>query len=362
MTSKKIIFFYFLLSCVVTLFSCSSSETKEQKKIDESIKKEFQKEAIKVGLIKAEKKAFEKELLSNGKLSASRKADIPFKLNEVITSIRIKNGAHVAKGAVLATLDREIINNKLEQSKIALKKAKIEFQDILLGFGYHIKDTATVPEEILNNIKIKSNYENAQNNLKDVQRQFTETTVRAPFSGTIANLQAKSHNLPATFDRVLCTIINASQMEVVFPVLESELNAVRTGKKVEVITFVDSGTPFTGEITEINPIVDKNGLVEVKATIANKNNQLFDGMNVKVKIKNRIASSIVVPKTAILLRQDKKVVFKYEKGEAIWKYVETGVENSTEIIIKSGVKEGDQVIVSGNENLAHKSKVQVVKD
>ncbi len=345
-----------------SLLSCSGKETKEKKKIDDSIKKEFQKEAIKVGLTKAEKKAFEKELLSNGKLNASKKADIPFKLNEVITSIRVKNGDRVAKGAVLATLDKEITLNKLEQSRIALKKAKIEFQDILLGFGFQLKDTATVPKEILNNIKIKSNYENAQSNLKDVQRQLTETTVRAPFAGTIANLEAKPHNLPATFNRVLCTIINASQMEVVFPILESELNATRLGKKVEVITFADSTTPFLGKITEINPIVDKNGLVEVKATIANKNNKLFDGMNVKVKIKNRITSSIVVPKTAVLLRQDKKVVFKFRKGEAIWKYVETGAENSTEIIIKSGIKEGDRIIVSGNENLAHKSKVQVLKD
>ena len=63
----------------------------------------------------------------------------------------------------------------------------------------------------------------------------------------------------------------------------------------------------------------------------------------------------------MVLRTGKQVVFTVVDGKAVWNYVQTGLENATEYTITSEtLKEGDQIIVSGNINLAHESPVKLI--
>ena len=89
--------------------------------------------------------------------------------------------------------------------------------------------------------------------------------------------------------------------------------------------------------------------------------RLFDGMNVRVSVKRSVAGQLVVPKTAVVLRTGKQVVFTLKDGRAVWNYVTTGLENMTEYTVTGeGMEEGAQVIVTGNVNLAHESPVKVI--
>ena len=117
-----------------------------------------------------------------------------------------------------------------------------------------------------------------------------------------------------------------------------------------------------GKVTEVNPKIDANGMVKIKATTANPDKLLVDGMNVNIILKRPIEHKLIVPKSAVLPRQGKKVVFVHENGKAIWKYVTTGVENSEEISIEAGLKEGEEVIYDNNLGLSHESEVIVIND
>ena len=63
-----------------------------------------------------------------------------------------------------------------------------------------------------------------------------------------------------------------------------------------------------GRISEITPLVDKDGMVQVKAAVNDKG-QLFEGMNVRVSIHRSLGKQLVVPKSAVVLRSGKQVVF-----------------------------------------------------
>ncbi len=54
-------------------------------------------------------------------------------------------------------------------------------------------------------------------------------------------------------------------MEVEFPVIESEYSFINQGMPVGIIPFINDSTTITGRITQINPLVDENGMVKVKA-------------------------------------------------------------------------------------------------
>lgn len=90
---------------------------------------------------------------------------------------------------------------------------------------------------------------------------------------------------------------------------------------------------------------------------------MVEGMNVRVSIFRSLGNQWVVPKTAVVLRTGKEVVFTLVDGKAVWNYVQTGLENASEYIITSEtLKEGDLIITDGNINLAHESSVVVIEN
>ena len=213
--------------------------------------------------------------------------------------------------------------------------------------------------------KVKSGYDQTKSQYALAKRENEHATLVAPFDGMIANLFAKPFNLANTSE-TFCTLIDTKGMEVEFTVLESELSLIQKGDKV-VITPYAGGGAFEGSVSEINPLVDSNGMVKVKASV-NGQGKLFSGMNVRVSVRRSLGEQLVIPKTAVVLRSGRQVVFTLESGQAKWNYVDTGLENATECIVsdrsQSGVTDGllagDTVIVTGNLNLAHEAPVNVI--
>ena len=151
-------------------------------------------------------------------------------------------------------------------------------------------------------------------------------------------------------------------MEADFTVLESELPLIKAGDRVEITPYSDAASRYTGRITEINPLVDEKGMVRVRAAV-NGQGKLFSGMNVRVSVHRSLGKQLVIPKSALVLRTGKQVVFTLQGGKAIWNYVQTGLENSDSYTVTGEeLQEGDTVIVTGNVNLAHEAPVKVVNN
>lgn len=310
------------------------------------------------------KRNFDHELVSNGKVNARSKADLRFETSEVIAHIYAKNGDRVRKGQKLAELDKFRLGQKLAQSEDALLKAELELKDVLIGQGYTPEDLDKVPVETMKIAKVKSGYEQSKSQYELAKREMEHATLTAPFDGVVANLFSKPYN-PANTSEIFCTILDTQKMEAEFTVLENELAFIRKGDEVTVIPYA-GGSSFKGHVSEINPLVDANGMVKVKADV-NGEGKLFSGMNVRVSVRRNLGEQLVIPKTAVVLRSGKQVVFTLEEGKAVWNYVHTGLENATEYIVsdksqkgvENGLQEGDTVIVTGNLNLAHEAEVNV---
>jgi hypothetical protein len=84
---------------------------------------------------------------------------------------------------------------------------------------------------------------------------------------------------------------------------------------------------------------------------------MIDGMNARVRVSKNLGKRLVVPKSAVVLRSGREVVFTLEEGKAMWNYVTTGIENLDSREILEGLTAGQTVITDGNENLAHQTPV-----
>jgi len=350
--------YYHLLALLLLSGLMACGGEKKNADVEGSVETALPEQSNEVTVFTLEETDFHHELISNGKLTAGKVAEMRFESAETIAKIYVKNGDRVMRGQKLAELSPFRLSNKTAQTKDALDKARLELQDFLIGQGYMLEDSAKVPEATMRLVRIKSGYDQSLVQYELALYEEQKAVLTAPFDGIIANLSAKEYNTASTSE-VFCSVIDPSSLEASFTVLESELPLIKKGDKVEVSPYAARDTRTEGRISEVNPVVDQNGMVQIKASVTDKGN-LFEGMNVRVSIQRSVGKQLVVPKSALVLRSSKQVIFTLVDGKAYWNYVQTGLENAGYYTVVEGIKAGDIVITSGNINLAHEAPVTII--
>ncbi|MCI1640528.1 MAG: efflux RND transporter periplasmic adaptor subunit [Bacteroidales bacterium] len=358
--------YYIFFTAAVLLLSvagCGQKKGPAEKAPDGKLG--FQPERNEVNVIVLKRETFRQQLIANGKLSAMAKSSLEFGSSGVISGIFVKNGDVVHAGALIAKADDTDKRLALESAKTAMDKARLDLYDKLVGLGYQAKDTNAVPDNILKVAKIRSGYTEAETSLLKAENELAKTELRAPFGGRVADISAKRYD--KTPSGTFCTLIDDKMFDVDFNILESEYQFIEKGLPVKVMPFISTGKPLTGYVTVINPKIDKNGQIAVRASVRN-DGTLLEGMNVKVIVEKSVAKRLVVPKSAVVIRDNMDVLFRYHKGKAEWVYVLLPMSNSESFAVEANtdrgavLEAGDSVIVSGNLNLADNSDVILKKD
>lgn len=342
------------VTSLLLLIGCSNVEPSDDKKEINSVP--LLSETPEVSVIQLESKPFYQELVSNGRLKAGRMVDLYFKNGEPVDHIYVRNGQRVKKGDKLAKLNDFKLIQKTRQALVTLEKSRLEMADLLIGQGYAPEDSMAIPASIMKLVRIKSGYEQSLSNYELAWREEKDAILKAPFDGVVANLFMTELNT-ASLSEPFCRLIDPESLEAAFTVLENELPLICKGDQVRVRPFAVSGQSYMGTITEVNPLVETSGMVQVRAAVQG-NERLFEGMNLQISILRVIPNRLVVPKTAVVMRSGKQVLFTYDKGKAMWNYVTTELENETEYSVTGkDIKAGDWVITNGNINLAHEAPV-----
>lgn len=314
-----------------------------------------------VEIITLERQTFPMQLVANGKLEAAQRSSLYFRESGQIVDIPVQNGSYVSRGAMLARLDDTEQRSALETARIDLARTRLEYLDVLAGLGYAVSDTMSVPADVRELAGIRSGYSAASNAFAKAKRALEGTVLYAPFGGKVADLKLKKWD--RTGSEPFCVLIADGTYDVSFSALESEYGFLEQGQTVRVAPF-GSDRSVSGRIRSINPTVDKNGQIVVTATIPGATG-LLDGMNVKVTVDKNLPMQLVVPKSAVVIRDGMEVLFRHNEGKAEWVYVHTLRANSESYAITANMdrgailEEGDEVIVSGNLNLADGSQVFV---
>ncbi len=319
--------------------------------------------AVLVETLVMEKGAFYKEIRSNGRLRANRKLSLTIALGEELKDVKVRNGEHVKKGQTLAILCSDRLNRQLERANIQLIRASLDMEDVLLGQGYGIQDSLIIPEFTWQMAGVRSGYFEALKDVRSIEEEMRRVLIRAPFDGVVADLVMEVNDIAAAGD-VLCKLIDMTEFFVVFPMMEQELAKLEGDLTVEIHTFSRPEMKFLGYVQSINPMVDDYGQLELTAVIDGAPG-LLDGMNVNVSVRREIPAQMVVPRSAVLLRDGEELLFKYLQGRAIWTYVNVLHTNSTHYSVIADPKRvgslepGDTIIVSDNIHLAHGSTVML---
>jgi membrane fusion protein, multidrug efflux system len=340
---------------LVVLFSCTLKSGEQNTSGNEPLPAEPNR----VEVMALERGDFYREIVSNGKLAAIEKAGLYFQNSGTIEAVNVRNGQTVQTSVELARLQNDEFRFNMKKAEVALEKATIDRLDALLSMGYKSLE-AEIPADHLKIANIRSGYNQAKIQHEEAVYQLENAILKAPFAGKVEGVTQKAWE-KTDLSKPFCTLINDNRFTISFPLLETEVHEVTAGQKITV-TPIAGLSPATGVVTEMNPRIDENGLAWVKAEVNNPGGYM-EGMNVKVSIKKAIPNRLVVPKQAVVLRQNREVLFRYTHGTAYWTYVEVLDENESQYAVVAAegatLEQGDTVIISNNLNLAHESEVEM---
>ncbi len=347
--------------CTLLILGCGGKRQKEDEAAESRMQYHIEQNEVTVDTLRL--RTFMRELVSNGRLVASKRSVLAFPVSGVLTAVNTSNGSRLRAGDIIAVIDTTEYAEQLHRAELSLERARLDFYDRLVGLDYPVGDTVSPPAEVLHLARIRSNYADAEAAYRTAKRNVEHCFLRAPFAGKIADIKLQAYERP---NGDFCTLIDDRRFNVRFSVLESEYPLLRVGQEVIVSPYADMRKQVRGRIAAINPTIDANGQVSVDAEVVN-DGTLADGMNVQVLVREQVPDQLVVPKSAVVIRDNLEVLFRCRDGKAMWTYVHTLLANSREYVVAPNVDrgaelaEGDVIITSGNLNLADNSEVTVIE-
>jgi membrane fusion protein (multidrug efflux system) len=305
-----------------------------------------------------------------GTLVALNQTEIRAQVSGYVTGLYFKDGSKVRQGQRLYSIDQQLYSANFQQAE-----ANLQVQETNLlkaqkdADRYHEldKNDAIAKQQVdyadAALEAAKKQVDAARANVNAVKANVNFATITAPFSGTIGISMVKPGTSVVAGQTVLNTISSDDPMAVDFAVDQKEvyrfaqMQLAQTSKPKDStfsIAFGNDVYPYYGSISLIDRAVDpQTGTIKTRLVFPNVNNALKTGMSTTVRVLNNASlQSVIIPNKAIAEQLGEFIVYVLgDSNKVSQRKVILGKTVGTNIIVRSGLKEGDKIVVQGVQNL-----------
>ena len=310
--------------------------------------KDEKNKSMTVNGIVIQTQTFDNNLSLSGSIEADEQVDIRSEASGIVEGIYFKEGSTVSKGQLLFKVNDLELRAQLAQAKTKEElAAENERRAKLL-----LQKEAISQEEY---DIARADHKLAQAQIQLIRAQIDKTSVRAPFSGKIGlrSISPGTYITPAK-------LVNIGKLKITFSVPEKYANQIRENSNLS-FTVTGSTQKYTAKVYAIEPEVQiATRTLQVRALAENKDGKLFPGTFANVELPlDIIKDAIVIPTEAIIPVQNGKKVFIFNGGKAKEVMVETTTRTDASIVVLSGLKVGDTLIISGVMSLKADDAIKV---
>ncbi|MFH1764233.1 MAG: efflux RND transporter periplasmic adaptor subunit, partial [Gemmatimonadota bacterium] len=300
-----------------------------------------------------------------GQAEAFRRTALQSRVNGIVRNISVQENRTVPEGGLLLQVDTTDYALTLARARADHVSAQARFEEMIF-FDDEITDPA-VRAERARLSRARSGLAQAEVTLQEAVLNLDQTSVKAPFPGRVANLRVvEGEHVGAGTE--LMTIVDLDPIKVEVQVLEREVGYLTEGRRASVTFAAFPGETFTGRVSTINPVVDPEfRTARVTVHLANPQGRIKPGMYARVSLEAQyFPDRILVPRSAILEKDRRDMLFVFEDGRAKWRYVTRGLESDrlVEIIPNEGtsmVEPGEIVLVDNHFYIQHDAQVRLVE-
>lgn len=347
--------FIVALLLAAIFFSLTACGTKDKKTTAESRQSTAQKTPpLAVEVMIAKEQVLNEDIEVPGSLLANESTEIHPEVSGRLVLLNVREGAFVGRGTLLAKLYDGDLQAQLRKLQVQLKIAQQteNRQEQLLkiqGISQQDYDLSLLQVHNINA------------DIEIIRSTISKTDIRAPYNGKLGlkNISPGAYITPAT---VITTINQVDQLKLQFDIPEKYGAMIKKGQD---INFTIDGTPknFTAVVLATEGSIQENTRsLAVRALVKSKDAGLLPGAFAKVKIvlgKNE--NALMIPNNSLIPQGRKKLIFLFSNNKALSTEITTGIRDSTNIQVLTGLNTGDTVITSGLLFLKPGSDVKISK-
>lgn len=323
---------------------------------------------------------------ATGEIAAAQLVDVGAQASGQIKKLYVKLGQQVKKGDLIADIDSTTQLNTLNTNKAKLDTYRAQL--VSAQIALKMKQRAFDRERALmgQDATSKTDFDNAQDNLAAARANVAElksqirqtqiaintseadlgyTRITAPMDGTVVSIPVEegqtvnsSQNTPT-----IVQLADLSKMLNKMQIAEGDMSKVKAGMHLTFTTLADNNKVRKATLEAVDPGLTKmsQGSYDTstdttdtaiyyyaRALVPNDDGTLHIGMTTQNNIfVKSVKNVLTVSNQAIRHNRGKKVVKVLGDNQQVQeKQIETGITDGMRTEVKSGLKEGDRVVLS----------------
>lgn len=289
----------------------------------------------------------------SGTVEESNGASLSFSSVGTVKELYVSEGQMVSQGTLIGVVDATTAQNSLNAAVATLQQAQDAYDRMK-----QLHDNGSLPE--IQWIDVQSKLKQATAAEQIARKGVADCRLYAPFSGFIAKKSVEvGQNVAPGLEVV--KLVKIGQVKVKIAVPENEIASIHKGDNVRIMVDALGGKLYNGTVSEKG--IEANPLsrsYDVKVSVSNPQNELLPGMVCNAYFaKGDGAVGIVLPSRVVLLDSENNTfVWLNQNGKAVKRMVQVGEQTANGVVVTSGLKEGDAVIIDGGQKVSQGMKVK----
>lgn len=351
-----------LLILMITLIAFPLVSCKKGKKVEKE-------NLVNVRVLPAEKKKVQPYLETTGTLNADEEVTVSSEVDGIIRQIKVEEGSLVNKGSLLVEINEIDYSLDWKRSEAALKQAEANLDNAQAEYK---RQEALYKEELVTKQQFddittkvalaKAALDGAKATLAISREKLTRTKIYSPLNGAVKEKKVSVGDYVRNGTPLL-QLIRVNPLKLNFTVSEKDAASIKIGQ--EVAFSVDSypAKQFKGKVSLFYPNVEeKTRTLQAEALVNNSDRLLKPGFFARTLIYTSAPREVVLaPITALLYDNSVIRIFVVEGNKARERVIKIGGKYGESVEVLEGLKELEQIVVVGQNNLSEGVKVNVAR-
>jgi len=291
----------------------------------------------------------------NGTFQPFREISVISETQGRILEVCAETGDYVKEGQILGSTYNNALKSQFELAEYSLLKAEKD----LHRFEELSKDDAVTLQQ---SESARQNYLHSRSAFVNAETQYLNSFFKAPFNGFVSkrHIEKGSFLFPGT---TLFDIVETDRVKLILKLTGEQVTQIIKGMNVKVTAGPFTGIDYHGKVFVIETSADlsKRYATEVEV-LNNPTSPIRPGMFGTGTFKfESEEKQLMIPRRAITGSIQDPEVFVVSADSVILKSIEGVPMNDNLVIVKTGLEEGDVIVVSGQINLVNGSKISIIR-
>ena len=357
MTATRLLLVVLIALVISSLIACTKEKKAEPEKL------------VNVRVWSAERKTVQPYLETTGTLKADEEVIVSAEVDGIVKKIYVDEGRHVGVGSLLAEinatdylLDWKRSDAALKQAQASLANARAEYkrketlyqEELITKQQFDdVSTRVTLAEADLDRVKATQAIS---------RERLDRTKIYSPIAGAVKEKKVSIGDYVRNGTPLL-QLIKINPLKLNFTIREKDVAALKIGQEVVFTVDAFSDKTFRGKVSLLYPnMEERTRTLQAEALVPNVDDRLKPGYFARVQIYTQAPrDTVVAPITALLYDASTVRIFVITGDKAQERIIQTGSKHGEYVEVVDGLKEKEQVVVVGQNNLSEGVKVHVAR-